>query len=33
MDIADYFQKRMKGGGSDSPEEEAGDETPADETS
>ena len=33
MDIADYFQKRMKGGGSDSPEEEAADETPADETS
>ena len=32
MDIADYFRKRM-GGDPESPEEEAGDETPADETS
>ncbi len=31
MDIADYFQKRMKGGGSDSPEEEADEEPASDE--
>ena len=32
MDIADYFRERMKGDGSDSPEEDADDESPAAET-